>query len=94
MRRIPLYQQTNPITVTTTEPATGGPSPLRPSGPDLDRADGAGIALRPLRDCGAAGSEEGTVPLVLGYAHLAPGDIARGVAALADAWRSGRAGPG
>lgn len=60
----------------------------------LERAAGAGIALRPLRDCGAAGSEDGTVPLVLGYAHLTPGDIARGVAALAEAWRSGGASPG
>ncbi|WP_103536387.1 PLP-dependent aminotransferase family protein, partial [Streptomyces sp. B188M101] len=60
----------------------------------LERAAGAGIALRPLRDCGTAGSEDGTVPLVLGYAHLAPGDIARGVAALAEAWRSGGDSPG
>ncbi|MGW6723258.1 MocR-like pyridoxine biosynthesis transcription factor PdxR [Streptomyces sp. NPDC054995] len=58
----------------------------------LERAAGAGIALRPLRDCGTAGSEDGSVPLVLGYAHLAPGDIARGVAALAEAWRSGGSG--
>ncbi|NEE25156.1 PLP-dependent aminotransferase family protein, partial [Streptomyces sp. SID7982] len=60
----------------------------------LERAAGAGIALRPLRDCGTAGAEDGTLPLVLGYAHLAPGDIARGVAALAEAWRTGRAGSG
>lgn len=60
----------------------------------LERAAGAGIALRPLRDCGTAGSEDGTLPLVLGYAHLAPGDIARGVAALAEARRTGRAGSG
>ncbi|MBK6044375.1 PLP-dependent aminotransferase family protein [Streptomyces sp. MBT55] len=60
----------------------------------LERAARAGIALRPLRDCGTAGSEDGTLPLVLGYAHLAPGDIARGVAALAEAWRTGRAGSG
>lgn len=60
----------------------------------LERAAGAGIALRPLRDCGTADSEDGTLPLVLGYAHLAPGDIARGIAALAAARRSGRPVPG
>ncbi|NEC18540.1 PLP-dependent aminotransferase family protein, partial [Streptomyces parvus] len=60
----------------------------------LERAAGAGIALRPLRDCGTAGSEDGTLPLVLGYAHLPPSDIARGIAALAEAWRTGRTGSG
>ncbi|MFJ2027324.1 PLP-dependent aminotransferase family protein [Streptomyces sp. NPDC087897] len=60
----------------------------------LERAASAGIALRPLRDCGTAGTEDGTLPLVLGYAHLAPAAIARGVAALAAAVRSGRSGPG
>ncbi|SCG09332.1 GntR family transcriptional regulator / MocR family aminotransferase [Streptomyces sp. Ncost-T6T-2b] len=38
----------------------------------LERAARAGIALRPLRDCGTAGSEDGTLPLVLGYAHSPP----------------------
>ncbi|MFJ9323850.1 MocR-like pyridoxine biosynthesis transcription factor PdxR [Streptomyces globisporus] len=70
------------------------PARYGPEGVFLERAAGAGIALRPLRDCGTAGSEDGTLPLVLGYAHLAPADIARGVAALAEAWRTGRAGSG
>ncbi len=56
----------------------------------LARAASAGIALRPLRDCGTAGSEDGSLPLVLGYAHLAPASIARGAAALAAAARPGR----
>ncbi|MGW4305806.1 MocR-like pyridoxine biosynthesis transcription factor PdxR [Streptomyces californicus] len=61
----------------------------------LARAASAGIALRPLRDCGTAGSEDGSLPLVLGYAHLAPASIARGAAALAAAARPGRRpGPG
>ncbi|GAB2939151.1 hypothetical protein GCM10027028_45250 [Streptomyces sundarbansensis] len=58
MRCIPLYQQTKPITVTTT-------------------------ACQSRADSTAGG-----------YAHLAPGDIARGVAALVDTWRTGRARPG
>ncbi|MEE1738213.1 PLP-dependent aminotransferase family protein [Streptomyces sp. BE147] len=54
----------------------------------LDRAAGAGIALRPLDDYGTAGGpdgEDGAVRLVLGYAHLTPADIARGVGLLARA---------
>ncbi|MEE1755458.1 MocR-like pyridoxine biosynthesis transcription factor PdxR [Streptomyces sp. SP18CS02] len=49
----------------------------------LARAAGAGVALRPLSDYGTAGSD--TVRLVLGYAHLAPSDIALGVRLMADA---------
>ncbi|MFI8436891.1 PLP-dependent aminotransferase family protein [Streptomyces sp. NPDC079020] len=54
----------------------------------LDRAAGAGIALRPLRDYATAGGPDGdddAVRLVLGYAHLTPADIARGVGLLARA---------
>ncbi|MFD7749365.1 PLP-dependent aminotransferase family protein [Streptomyces sp. NPDC059698] len=70
-------------------PARYGPEDLF-----LERAASAGIALRPLRDCGTADSGDGALPLVLGYAHLTPAGIARGVAALAAAVRSGRPAPG
>ncbi|MHC3463878.1 MocR-like pyridoxine biosynthesis transcription factor PdxR [Streptomyces flavovirens] len=54
----------------------------------LRRADAAGIALRPLSDCGTPrGTGDGTVRLVLGYAHLSPADITRGVRLLAAAVR-------
>ncbi|SCK27537.1 GntR family transcriptional regulator / MocR family aminotransferase [Streptomyces sp. ScaeMP-e48] len=61
------------------------PERYGPKGVFLGRAAGAGIALRPLSDCGDAGAEDGSVALVLGYAHLGVGDIARGVALLAAA---------
>ncbi|MEU1326468.1 PLP-dependent aminotransferase family protein [Streptomyces microflavus] len=61
------------------------PGRYGPEGVFLGRAAGAGIALRPLSDCGDAGAEDGSVALVLGYAHLGVGDIARGVALLAAA---------
>ncbi|MEV6855054.1 PLP-dependent aminotransferase family protein [Streptomyces microflavus] len=61
------------------------PERYGPEGVFLGRAAGAGIALRPLSDCGDAGAEDGSVALVLGYAHLGVGDIARGVALLAAA---------
>ncbi|SEE19458.1 GntR family transcriptional regulator / MocR family aminotransferase [Streptomyces sp. 2131.1] len=48
-----------------------------------ERAAGAGIAVRLLREYGTARPAEGCVRLVLGYAHLAPADIVRGVRALA-----------
>lgn len=51
----------------------------------ISGAAAAGIALRPLSDCGAARSADRSVSLVLGYAHLAPADIARGVQRLAEA---------
>ncbi|WP_411082393.1 PLP-dependent aminotransferase family protein [Streptomyces sp. cmx-18-6] len=53
----------------------------------LRRAAGAGVALRPLSDYGDAGPKDGTVALVLGYAHLGAGDIARGIGMLAAAQR-------
>ncbi|WP_330237907.1 MocR-like pyridoxine biosynthesis transcription factor PdxR [Streptomyces sp. NBC_00525] len=49
-----------------------------------ERAAGAGIAVRLLRTYGTDGSGDGCVRLVLGYAHLAPADIVRGVRALAE----------
>ncbi|MFJ8401674.1 PLP-dependent aminotransferase family protein [Streptomyces microflavus] len=61
------------------------PGRYGPEGVFLGRAAGAGIALRPLSDCGDAGAEDGSVALALGYAHLGVGDIARGVALLAAA---------
>lgn len=49
----------------------------------LARAGAAGIALRPLSDYGTADAEGSAVRLVLGYAHLAPADIAHGIRLLA-----------
>lgn len=51
------------------------------------RAAGAGIALRLLSDCGTARPRDRSVHLVLGYAHLAPAEIVRGVRRLAEAGR-------
>ncbi|MGQ7747935.1 MocR-like pyridoxine biosynthesis transcription factor PdxR [Streptomyces sp. WC2508] len=62
----------------------------------MARAAGAGVALRPLGACGTLPGDDGAVRLVLGYAHLAPPDIERGVRLLAAAHRgaNGRAGGG
>ncbi|ORT60915.1 PLP-dependent aminotransferase family protein [Streptomyces sp. CB03238] len=52
----------------------------------LERAGAAGVALRPLTGYGtvtATGPDDGDVRLVLGYAHLTPGDIALGVRLMA-----------
>ncbi|MEV3988229.1 PLP-dependent aminotransferase family protein [Streptomyces sp. NPDC049837] len=54
----------------------------------VKRAAAAGVTLRPLADYGTAtatGPDDGDVRLVLGYAHLTPSDIARGVGLLAGA---------
>lgn len=51
----------------------------------LRRADAAGIALRPLSDYGTADADDLTVRLVLGYAHLVPAEIARGIHLLSEA---------
>ena len=51
----------------------------------LERAAGAGVAVRPLADYRVAQSEDSGVRLVLGYAHLAPSDITRGVRLMARA---------
>ncbi|WP_228979148.1 PLP-dependent aminotransferase family protein [Streptomyces sp. DH12] len=83
------------------------PARYGPAAAFLERAAAAGVVLRPLTDYGTdreagggahtGGGAEGRAggggaALVLGYAHLSPADIARGVRALADAVR-GR-GPG
>ncbi|MEV7426459.1 PLP-dependent aminotransferase family protein [Streptomyces sp. NPDC091212] len=68
-------------------PARYGPEPRF-----LRRAAEAGIALRPLTAHGTAGPRDGRVRLVLGYAHLTPARIARGVSLLADA--TAATGPG
>ncbi|MGW1818972.1 MocR-like pyridoxine biosynthesis transcription factor PdxR [Streptomyces sp. NPDC002125] len=63
-------------------------------GPQTDflrRAAGAGIALRSLASYAAGRAQDhddGTVPLMLGYAHLAPAVITRGIRLLADAVRA------
>ncbi|MCX5138730.1 PLP-dependent aminotransferase family protein [Streptomyces sp. NBC_00338] len=49
----------------------------------VTRAAGSGIALRPLSDCGVVRPADGSVSLVIGYAHLAPADINLGVQLLA-----------
>ncbi|MER5362171.1 hypothetical protein [Streptomyces sp. NPDC002785] len=51
------------------------------------RADGVGVALRPLGDFGTVPSTDRTVSPVLGYAHLAPRNIAQSVWLLAAAQR-------
>lgn len=59
-------------------PERYGPEPVF-----MARATGAGVALRPLGDFGTVSSTDRTVSLVLGYAHLAPQDIAQSVRLLA-----------
>lgn len=49
------------------------------------RAADAGIALRLMSECGTVRPADRSVSLVLGYAQLAPLDIARGVRLLAEA---------
>ncbi|MEU0632149.1 PLP-dependent aminotransferase family protein [Streptomyces sp. NPDC005989] len=63
-------------------PERYGPEPVF-----LARAADAGVALRPLGACGTVADEDGAVHLVLGYAHLAPAEIERGVRLLAAAHR-------
>ncbi|MGW1228931.1 MocR-like pyridoxine biosynthesis transcription factor PdxR [Streptomyces sp. NPDC001478] len=61
-------------------------------GPEADflaRAEAAGIALRPLSDCGTAAPTDRSIALVLGYAHLPPAEIGRGVRLLAEAQGDG-----
>ncbi|MFJ3583551.1 PLP-dependent aminotransferase family protein [Streptomyces sp. NPDC090127] len=49
------------------------------------RAASAGVALRALEEFGTARPADGAVRLVLGYAHLSPSEIARGVRLVAAA---------
>lgn len=49
------------------------------------RAAAAGVALRPLEEFGTARPRDGAVRLVLGYAHLTPSQIGRGVRLAAEA---------
>ncbi|MEV0095488.1 PLP-dependent aminotransferase family protein [Streptomyces sp. NPDC050738] len=51
----------------------------------LRRAERSKVAVRPLSDYGSARPQDGCVRLVLGYAHLAPSEIVRGVRLLAQA---------
>ncbi|MQY10648.1 HTH-type transcriptional regulatory protein GabR [Streptomyces sp. RB5] len=48
----------------------------------------AGVRVMPLSAYGRDGAADGRVRLVLGYAHLAPGEIARGVRLLRGAWEA------
>ncbi|MFJ8584100.1 PLP-dependent aminotransferase family protein [Streptomyces sp. NPDC093595] len=57
-----------------------------PEGAFLARAAAAGVVVRPLSGYGTAAARDGgDVPLVLGYAHLSPSDIALGVRRMAGA---------
>ncbi|WP_327191478.1 PLP-dependent aminotransferase family protein [Streptomyces xinghaiensis] len=58
-------------------PPRYGPQPRFLAG-----AAAAGVVLRPLSDFGAAPSGDGSVRLVLGYAHLPPAEIERAVRLL------------
>ncbi|GGT94835.1 MocR-like pyridoxine biosynthesis transcription factor PdxR [Streptomyces lateritius] len=51
----------------------------------VERAASAGVALRPLEEYGTARPTDGAVRLVIGYAHLTPSEIARGVRLVAEA---------
>lgn len=51
----------------------------------LTRAAEAGVALRPLEEYGTERPADGDVRLVVGYAHLAPSAIERGVRLVAEA---------
>ncbi|MFI6862146.1 PLP-dependent aminotransferase family protein [Streptomyces sp. NPDC050421] len=66
------------------------PERYGPEAEFIHRATEAGIALRLLSDCGDARSTDGYVGLVIGYAHLPPADISRGVRLLAACWEGGR----
>ncbi|MEU6932682.1 PLP-dependent aminotransferase family protein [Streptomyces sp. NPDC046385] len=59
-------------------PPEHGPTPRL-----LDHARAVGVALRPLEEYGTTRPTDGAVRLVLGYAHLTPGEIALGVGLLA-----------
>ncbi|MFH9616587.1 PLP-dependent aminotransferase family protein [Streptomyces pratensis] len=65
----------------------GLPEQAGPQDEFLRRAAAAGVALRPLSHCTADGAEDGTVRLVLGYAHLTPAAVEDGVRLLAQATR-------
>ncbi|MFJ2093070.1 PLP-dependent aminotransferase family protein [Streptomyces sp. NPDC087901] len=65
------------------------PERYGPEAEFVSRANEARIALRPLSDCGTARTDDESVGLVLGYAHLPPADITHGVQRLAAA-RQGR----
>lgn len=60
-------------------PRDHGPTPAL-----LARGRAAGVSVHPLEEYGTARPTDGTVRLVLGYAHLTPGEIALGVRLLAE----------
>ncbi|MER7956560.1 PLP-dependent aminotransferase family protein [Streptomyces sp. NPDC096030] len=61
------------------------PERYGPSARFVERAARAGVALRPLEEFGTARPTDGAVRLVLGYAHLTPSEIGRGVRLAAEA---------
>ncbi|MFF9914050.1 PLP-dependent aminotransferase family protein [Streptomyces sp. NPDC013457] len=66
------------------------PERYGPTARFVERAAGAGVALRPLEEYGTARPTDGAVRLVLGYAHLTPSEIGRGVRLAAEACGAGR----
>ncbi|WP_041997895.1 PLP-dependent aminotransferase family protein [Streptomyces sp. AcH 505] len=73
------------------------PARYGPEDAFVRRAAGAGVALRTLAECGAAGrgwsaAADGSVRLVMGYAQLTPAEIVRGVRTLAGAAGRGTGG--
>jgi GntR family transcriptional regulator/MocR family aminotransferase len=64
------------------------PERYGPTARFLERVERAGVAVRPLAEYGTVDGGDAGVRLVLGYAHLAPSDIARGVGLMARAART------
>ncbi|MET9375710.1 PLP-dependent aminotransferase family protein [Streptomyces sp. NPDC002992] len=58
----------------------------------VERAASAGVAVRPLEEYGTERPSDGVVRLVIGYAHLTPSEIARGVRLAAEACGGNAAG--
>ncbi|MFE5966153.1 PLP-dependent aminotransferase family protein [Streptomyces sp. NPDC056463] len=61
------------------------PERYGPTARFVERAARAGVALRPLEEFGTARPTDGAVRLVIGYAHLTPSEIGRGVRLAAEA---------
>ncbi|MFC8272842.1 PLP-dependent aminotransferase family protein [Streptomyces sp. NPDC057271] len=70
------------------------PERYGPTARFVERAAGAGVALRALEEFGTACPADGTVRLVLGYAHLTPSEIGRGVRLTAEACGGAATGTG
>ncbi|MBB1257339.1 PLP-dependent aminotransferase family protein [Streptomyces alkaliterrae] len=60
------------------------PARYGPTASLVARAGRGGVALRPLAEYGVAEAADGSVQLVFGFAHLAPGRLGEAVARLAE----------